>query len=320
MPFTEKKFDDLPPAKKDNWDPDVQIFFHGQLILRSPDGQGCDVAVNPIATDHVLSIEARIKPRDSAEVREEDEEEAEEEVQKTDLVRMRHLGPLNFRNSEAVSIEVEAGPTPVVPAAFKLVGNDTINFADRRSAPKDDFRWILNVEGPLFHNRRLNFPGFASQNVIRLHKGEYYFKTAAHPNKRLQYVRRGPGAAAEPVTWDTIGSVASASVFLENDQALIMKWRDGTRDEDRELVLEKNDKVRYEIYIENTPLFLDTPGEIDLPRMDEFIHYYKILDVPEGERFSVVPKMRPPEPGEGQLGTPDVPCQVLTQDGTPGGG
>ncbi len=312
MPFTEKKFDDLPQNMKANWDPDVQIFFHGQLILRSPDGQGCDVAVNPIAADHVLSIEARIKPvmRDPAEVREEDQEEA----QKTDLVRMRYLGPLNFRDSEAVSIEVDPGPTPVVPAAFKLVGNAPINYQDAASARKDDFRWILNVEGPLFHERPLNFPGFASQNVIRLRQGEYYFKTAAHPNDRLQYVRSGGGQPN--VTFDTIGSVASASVFLSQHQALIMKWRDGTRDEDRELVLEKSDDVRYEIYIENTPLFLDTPAETDLPRMDEFIHYYKILDVPEAERFSVVPKMRA---GTG-LGTPDVPCQVLTQDGTPGGG
>jgi hypothetical protein len=287
MPFQPKPFDQLPHGV-----PDVQIFFHGQLILRSADGLGCDVAVNPIATDHVLSIEARIK-----------------RGQGPDLMRMRHLGPLNFRNSEAVLIEVRGGAAPVVPAAFKMVGNDPINFANAASARDDDFRWILNVEGLQFHNRPLNFPGFASQNVIRLRRGEYFFKTAAHPNPRLQYLRSGGGQ--QNATFDTIGSVASASVFLGENQTLVMRWRDGTAVGERTLRLEKAEDTRYEIYIENTPLFLDTPAEPDLPRMDEFIHYYKVLDVPEAERFSVVPRIRP----DGQLGTPDVPCQVITQDG-----
>lgn len=307
MPFRPRRFDELPQAMQEDWNPDVKIFFHGQLILRSPDGEGCDVAYNPLATDHVLSIEARIiKERTTGQIGE----------RGTDLIRMRHLGPLHFRNSEAVLIEVRGGPAPIVPAAFKLVASDEpINMEDKNSAPPDDFRWILNVEGPLFHQRPLNFPGFASQNVIRLRRGEYYFKTAAHPSDRLLYDRRGGGKPN--VTFDTIGSVASASVFLAEDQTLMMRWRDGTRDEDRVLRLEKADNTRYEIYIENTPLFLDTPTEPELPGLDEFIHYYKVLDVPEADRFSLTPKLRP-DPG--QFGTPDVPCQVLTEDGPGGGG
>ncbi|HZI59637.1 MAG TPA: hypothetical protein VFD62_02940 [Pyrinomonadaceae bacterium] len=310
MPFRPTLFNELPQAMKEDWDPDVQIFFHGQLILRSPDGEGCDVAFNPIATDHVLTIEARIRKKEEAPA----PTRAPAPAPATDLIRMRHLGPLNFRNSEAMLIEVRGGAAPIVPAAFKLIGNEPIDLENRASARPDDFRWILNVEGPLFHERPLNFPGFPSQNVIRLRRGEYYFKTAAHPSDRLLYDRSGGGKP--PATFDTIGSVASASVFLNEHQTLIMRWRDGTRDEDRVLRLEQSDDTRYEIYIENTPLFLDTPTEPELPGLDEFIHYYKILDVPEAERFSVVPRMRP---GMGNLGTPDVPCQVLTEDG-PGGG
>ena len=95
MPFQTKRFDELPRGVKPN-EADVQIIFDGQLMMRS-DGQGCDVAVNPIATGHVLSIEARIK-RD----------------RETDRIAMRHLGPLNFRLStdgqpEGILIEVVGG-------------------------------------------------------------------------------------------------------------------------------------------------------------------------------------------------------------------
>ena len=300
MPFQTKKFDEMPPGVHADWDPDVEIFFHGQLILRSADGLSCDVVVNPLATDHVLSIEVRIKKCD----------------EKTNLIRMRHLGPLNFRDSEAMLMEVLGGEEeePLVPAAFKLVtSDDPVDFSKLDGARPDDFRWILNVEGPMFHNKALNPPGFASQNVIRLRGAEYYFKTAARPNDKLQYQRSGGGL--DNATFRTIGSVACAGVFLRGIESFVITWKDGTREEDRMLILERLQNTRYEIYIENTPLCLDKPRPQDLARMDEFVHYYKILDVPSDERFSVVPQLT----DVGDLGSPDVPCQVVTGDG-PGPG
>jgi hypothetical protein len=293
MPFQEKPLNDCPPGT-----PDVRLLFHGQLILRS-DGHGCDVAVNPVATDHVLSIEVRIKKEG-----------------KTDRIRMRHLGPLNFREPEGLLIEV-AGPGPAVAsAAFKLVGNEPIDYENPASAAEDDFRWILNVEGPLFHNAVLNSPvfgAFAGQNVIRLRGGEYYFKTAAMASPRYQYRRRGGNKP--DVVIGAIGCIASASVFLPENKSLVMKWQDDTREGDRTLSLGKAEDTTYEVYIENTPLCLDRPREAQLPLMDEFKEYYKVLDVPVGDRFSVVPELRPAL----QEGTPEVPCQVVTQDG-PGPG
>ena len=296
MPFQKTSFDELPVTPKGlPRVPDVQIFFHGQLLLRSADGLGCDVVVNPLAADHVLSIEVRVK-KDG----------------ENDLVRMRHLGPLNFRDSEAMLFEVQGEEPVVAPAAYKVVTDAPIDFSNPLSTRAEDFRWILNVEGPMFHNKALNPPGFASQNVIRLRGAEYYFRTAARPHKKLQYHRSG--GVLDNATFSTIGSVASASVFLDPAQSLVMQWQDGRREEDRFLPLEQSDDTRYEIYIENTPLCLDKPGEQDLARMDEFVHYYKILDVPADERFSVVPSFVP-----GQAGSPDVPCQVVTGDG-PGPG
>jgi hypothetical protein len=300
MPFQEKPLDDLPRGVT----PDVQLIFHGQLILRSQDGQSCEVAVNPVATDHVLSIEARIR-----------------KPNQIDRIAMRHLGPLKFRNSEGMLIEVRGGD-PVDPAAFKMVGNGPMNLNDINGMPEDDFRWILNLEGELFHDQRLNAPVFASQNVIRLQRGEYFFKTAARPDLRLRYQRRGGNKPDKEIA--AIGAIASASVYLGEDQRLVMKWQDATQEQDRTLSLPKLAGTFYEIYIENTPLFLNPPSEAELARRDEFIEYYKLLPdvpaVPLGRRFAVVPEIRPSDGAQPlQEGTPEVPCQVVRLDG-PGGG
>ena len=308
MSFQTRRFEESPLGVEGNR-ADVQIIFDGQLMMRS-DGQGCDVAVNPIATGHTLSIEARIK-RDG----------------ETDRIAMRHLGPLNFRLSsegqpEGMRIEVVGGAAPAAPAAFKLVtANGPLDLKNPAEGTRpDDFRWMLNLEGPQFHNAVLNAPIFGSQNVIRLRNGEYYFRTAARVGRRFRYRRSGGGQGE--ATFGSIGVVAAASVFLADSQALVMHWQDGTREDDRVLTLDKVPGTHYEIYIENSPLFLDPPTPAELASRDELIEYYKLLPgvpaFPLGRRFRLVPEPAP-VPDDGDLGSPSVPCQVVTLD-EPGGG
>lgn len=299
MPFQRKSLNLIPRGDK----PDVQIIFHGQLILRSTDGQGCDVAVNPIATAHRLSIETRIKKQG-----------------KVDRIAMRHLGPLNFRNPEGMLIEVRSlpGAAPVVSAAYKLVTDDPIDYGNPNSTAADDFRWILNLEGDLFHDAVLNAPVFNSQNVIRMRGGEYNFKTASRPNARWIYHRRGGSQPDRRM--DSIGAIACADVYLERDQRLVMKWQDDTQEEDRALSLpKKTDGTHYEIYIENTPLYLDPPVGAAIPDREELKEYYKLFPgiPPElGKRFALVPELLNPLI---EAGSPEIPCQVVTLDG-PGPG
>jgi hypothetical protein len=287
MPFKPKLFSEMPGGT-----PDVLIVFHGQLLLRSENGTDCEVGVNPIASSHNLSIEARMKRRNA-----------------TDRIRMRHLGPLHFRPSEGMSISVAGNMAQ--PSAFKLVTLEPIDY-EHGTGREDDFRWILNLEGGLFHGEELHPAVFPSQNVIRLQEGEYYFRTAARSEPRYQY-RRMNGNKPEFV-FRTIGGIASASVFLQENQAVVLRWQDGTRERDRTLTLSKMADTFYEIYIENTPLFLDEPRQADLPNMDELAEYYKVIpQIPAGNRrFKLVPELYP---GEGDRGSPDIPCQVMTLDG-----
>jgi len=291
MPFQPRSLSTIPAIE-----PDVKILFNGQLLLRSEDGLTCDVAVNPFATDHVLSIEVRVKI-----------------AGQDDLIGMRHFGPLHLRASEGMSIEVD-NPPAIGPAIWKCVTTDPIDYAQGTNPPPDtDFRWLLNLEGPLFHGRALETDIFKTKHVIRLRNGEYFFRTAALSEPRLEYHRTGGGKA--PFTFRKIGTTASASVFLINQQQVVLKWNDDN--DEQALTLEKAPNTTYEIYIENAPLFQDSPPESELVNYDEFVEYYKVipkvLPCPEGTRFKLVPAHH--DTGGGNEGSPTIPCQVIILDG-----
>ncbi len=307
MPFKPKLLTDVPSGT-----PDVQIFFHGQLLLRSEDGATCEVVANPIATGHVLTIEARIKPAGRA-----------------DLIGMRHIGPLHFRQGEGMLIEV-INPVAPSPAAWKCITLDPIDYETGNAPPPrdQDFRWILNLEGTQFHERELNSPLFNSQHVIRLRGGEYFFRTAARASAQFVYKRSGGGKGDK--TFRRIGAIASASVFLDTNQSVVLRWQDGTQEEDRVLTLTKTPDTTYEIYIENTPLFQVTPPPAELENRDELIEFYKVIQaippVPPLTRFKFAPDI--PEDGlgpesdsahpiESEKGSPSIPCQVMRLDGPP---
>ncbi len=298
MTFRPKSLDDVPSRT-----PDVNIFFSGQLLLRSEDGATCEVGVNHLAANHVLTIEARTKVAGEAG------------VITSDLIRMRHVGPLNFREHEGVLIEVDH-PAAASPAAW---GCRT--FATTPVHP-NDFRWILNLEGPDFHARELHptvFPN--TPRVIRLQGGQYFFRTAMRSNGRFEYSLTRAGE--EVLRFPIIGAVACASVFLDPGQEVKLTWKGLNKDADNFVRLSQDTGTTHEIYINNTPLFVDPPPGIisdeELKQFDELVEYYKIIpvtEVPQDARFQLVP-VNPVRslPGHGQTGTPDIPCQVMLLDG-----
>ena len=297
MPFRAKLLTDVPSGT-----PDVQIFFHGQLLLRSADGATCEVAVNPIANNHVLTIEARTKTPG-----------------KPDIVRMRHAGPLNFRQQEGMLIEV-INPVVASPATWNCRTFDPIDYVMGTNPPPDeDFRWILNLEGPQFHERELNPPIFNSHHVIRLRGGEYFFRTAMRADARVEHKRKGGGKNEK--TFRRIGAIASASVFLVENQSVRLRWQASTREGDHSVSLQKAQNATHEIYINNAPLYIDTPTQGEHPEFDELIEYYKVISeipqTPPGTRFQLVPNVTAPLGSVGgEEGSPDIPCQIMRLDGS----
>ena len=292
MPFQTRLLSTLPARL-----PDVEIIFHGQLFLRSEDGRTCEVGVNPIATDHELLIEVRTKTNDG----------------RPDQINMRHVGPLDFRSPEGMSIEVV--PPSDTLAAWKCVTTGTINRHDGTGAPNEDFRWMLNFEGDLFHNKDLTPIVFGGQNTIKLHQGEFFFRTGVRTPDRLKYERRGGGLGNED--FKKVGAIARASIFLFQNQSLVIRWTEGT--EPRTLTLTKTmDGSTYEVYIENTPKFVVAPAPpADLSAFEELVHFYKVIptgQVASAARFT----LKPVDVPTGQAGSPTIPCQVMILDG-PGG-
>jgi hypothetical protein len=295
MPFRPRLLTDVPSGT-----PDVEIFFNGQLFLRSEDGATCEVGVNQLATNHVLTIEARTKV-----------------AGRPDLIRMRHVGPLNFRQREGMLIEVL---DPVAsPAAWNCRTFDQIHYdTGANPPPDDDFRWILNLEGLLFHRKDLNPTIFNSHHLIRLRGGEYFFRTAMRASGRFDFVRKDPGGGE--TRFKRIGAVAKASVFLDTGQSVVLRWQSPLKDGGHTVTLAKGDHTTHEIHINNAPLFIDDPEDNDpfLAQFDELIEYYKVIprsEVPLNERFKLVPAI-PHTPTSVEGGTPDIPCQVIRLDGT----
>ena len=283
--------------------PDVEIYFHGQLLLRSENSVTCEIGVNPVASGHVLTVEVRRK-----------------QPNKPDLIEMRHVGPLNFRRPTggggAPTIEpgmlIEVIPAAATQASWSCEGTDTLNYETGAGQFDDDFRWILNLEGDLFHDKELAPAVFGTTDMIRMQGGEYFFRTAHRTQDRLKYERRGGGKP--PLDLRRIGAIARASAFLVTHQSLVMRWNDGVQN--RTLTLTKSSQgITYEVYIQHTPLFMQ-PG--DLAGHDELNQFYRIMPEVAGSgrfTFGVVDSPLVPE-----TGSPEIPCQVGKLNGPGGGG
>jgi len=284
MSFQERLLSTVPIRE-----PDVKIFFHGQLLLRSED-MTCDVGVNPLAANHVLSVEARTKMPDN-----------------TTVIQMRHFGPIHFRQP---GMTIEVSPPADTRAAWKCISPDPVDHVTGDGAPTD-FRWMLNLEGRLFHDMDLRPNIFDTQHTIKLQNGEYFFFTARRSHDRLNFVRKEGGKS--DLILKRIGAIARASVFLVQDQSVLLKWNDGVQE--RICTLTKSlAGATHEIYIENTPLFIQ-PNPMDLSQFEELTHYYKVIpEISAGARF----KLEPMPIAGGDVGSPDIPCQPMTLDG-PGG-
>lgn len=226
-----------------------------------------------------------------------------------DVILMRHFGPLQ------ANLVIDGGFDPHPSIFYKYQPSAFSN--ELGIGEDDDFRWILNLEGHLFHGRRLSVDTTGTRPGIIIHNGVYFFYTA---RKKAGPIIRTGGvtSAGDPqpnVPLTGMSTTAGASLSLDTQQASVM-WRDagGT---DRTLPLRKIAGVSYEIYIDNSPLF-EEPGAGQTH--SEFKEYYEVLNVPENERFELIVPVDTSAPGGGGLAkfnikniaaTPDIPCQTI---------
>jgi hypothetical protein len=293
MPF--QPITELPAAN-----PTVRIFFHGLLVLHSPDGTYClaEPHFGPHAVAHALSIEVRIKSPNNP-----------------DVILLRQFG----KPSNTVSIEVRPAQAP---HAYKYQPSPVFNPTAGSGTGlerDDDFRWIIDFQ-QLHPARTLTIDTGKTRPGIIFLNGSYFFLT---PQRKLNVqVDLAPGNVATPPPDRTaIASIIGAYVYLDSarEEKLVLKW--GAVGTELPLEIPEAEDAYYEIYIENSPLFAG-PGSSH----DEFAEYYGIIkdvtegDVPEAERLTI---SFPNEPAftEGSAKfstrrmTPRIPCQPVVLEG-----
>lgn len=290
MPFTPVT--DMPNAA-----PDVRIYFHGLLILRSEDGATCEVGVHPSATNHSLSIEVRTR-----------------RPQKPDVIHMRHFGNLHGRGP---GMTMEVSSFAGTPVAYKHTPATPPDF-DTGQGVDTDFRWVMNLEGALFHERQLDSDVFRTQHHILLRGGEYFFHTADRTSG-LPIVREGGGKPERPLA--SIASIVGANLYLHEGQCFVVRWNDGRKEQT--LPLEKPAAgIVHEVYVENSPLFEEQSAP---QRHSELRAYYQIIKGHGSAEFnlrmdgevepancdvSAAPAKFSPRDGSAR-----IPCQSITLDG-----
>lgn len=276
--------DDLPP------NPDVRIFFVGQLILEPLiNAQACEVYINRSAPDHHLSIEVRKK-----------------KLNKPDEIVMRHFGPLPFapvpRGVEprhGMFIEVVGTPSPLPPPP------------PPPPAPPPPLVHAYNGANPSPEGEELDL----ALNMFRIHDvpcdpvepiggrpsilirgATFYTADTFRAGATLRKKRAGSWPKPQPKFAGIIG----ANFYLTGTQRVVMIWRLNGRDVLFPFPdLPKRPNETHEIYVSNEPLFQQDDAQSPFAH-DEFSEFYKILrNVPNHEQFILeIP------PDRGSLRTP----------------
>lgn len=310
MPFTSET--ELKP------NPDVRIFFTGLLILDpNPDPDPnpqlgsevntCEVFVNRSAPNHHLSIEVRRKQWGTP-----------------DIIMMRHHGDLSFRATPAgqeprygMFIRVTGDSDPDNPHPKGVKRYDPASNA-RPSPEGDGFGLAFDLEGPQFHNEKLEIDKLAGRPSIVLNDAVFYTAAKTRVELEASLTKKDIKTNTDVVVVERLppfASIIGANIYLDEGGAVIMTWRE--QGMDKRLSLEKQaEGVSYEIYIVNDPLY--EADESPFSIHDELGEYYRLLPKVK-ERFKVV--IPPPVPGEpfpdrGSTTTPCMPVVVGSGGGS----
>ena len=281
--------------------PTIRIFFHGLIILHSPDGRSCLAEIHRVpGYGHTLSVEIRTKIPG-----------------KPDQVVMRHFGNLAGAQP-GLSVRVE--PTSTTPAAYKYLPSSSFNPINLTGNEQDDdFRWIINLESSIFHGTGLSVDYSKTQPGVVIEGGVCYVYTAL-VRKGQVLVTQG-GASRPPL--QGLSAIVGANLYLDSGSGAVVTCHH-SNDEDFVLRLEAlGGGVSHEIYIENSPLFEDpTSGSTH----SELREYYKVIPgiLPEEQfnlEFPTPPqsveqrKVDDPPPQVDLMASFRVPCQSITLDG-----
>lgn len=262
--------------------PDVQIFFHGLLML-CPDESGsqCRVGVHRLSVEHKLSVEVRVKGNEPPD---------------PPLLR---LGEILDRKGLSITIpDSTKGVRKFVTTEGEIDRLDETN--DKR-----DFRWSVDLQklDPAQPKIELKESGISPSIVIN--DGLFYTARRTDPAQINVRLIDPPNPATQ---LNRVARIIGANIYLEDGEQVVLEWfGDG---KEQQLILPKTNGNRTAlIYIDNSPSLMPS-GK---PEHSEFVEYFKVVGNATNATkrfdldFDVV--------GIAGHGTDRAPCMSVVVDG-----
>lgn len=160
---------------------------------------------------------------------------------------------------------------------------------DRKNTEGDpeDFRWVMDVEGPEFHDKSLTITSSpsvdgAAQLKTRLQITDCVFYANRVPGQIIARDRTDDnvtGVAAAPVFLGPVADIIGADIVCKNDPSSGIVL---TNEEGQRLVLPRADGIRYEIEFNNACGVPSSPAD-----STDFSIYYNVLSDPDGVTFDL---------------------------------
>jgi hypothetical protein len=250
--------------------PTIKIFFHGLLILRaSGDRSSCAVDIHQSAhPPHTFSVEVRTKSPG-----------------RPDIITMRHFGRFDGQHP-GLTIR---GPRPGVGLVSKYQPTAGFDPTSATGGDESDFRWIINLEGSLFHRAPLSVVEGRTRPGVLLTDGDFCFHAAARLVRPIAITRNGTTTSQIAA----MASIIGASLHLEDGTEAVLSWRAaGGASWDYPLEKPTAPDVTYEIYIDNSPLFEPQTGGGGASH-SEMPEYYGVIrdehgrDIPPEQQFDL---------------------------------
>ena len=265
--------------------PDVQIFFHGLLML-CPDAGGtlCKVGVHRLSIEHKLSVSVR-----------------ERNAEPPDPPLLRLSGPLD---STGLSIAIE-------PASGKGVSQfvPTPEPFDRTAQGNDekDFRWSVDLEklDPAQPPIILEQSGISPEIIIK--DGIFFTAQLTDPAK-LQVLLTSAGSA--DIDLHRVARLLGANIYLDFGQIVVLRWFADGKVQTLSLPGTQGNRT-FVVYIDNSPSLMP----IGKPTHSEFIEYFKVV-TNVARKFDLDFNLLQPSLHGSDL----APCMPTTVGGGGGGG
>ncbi len=300
MPFQETQT--LPD--NDQVRPQIRMFFHGLVIIRSSDGPGnrtCLAELHRDASGHDISIEVRTK-----------------EAGKPDLVLLRIIRKLPAGENHVRIVMPPATPTGQ-RGAFKFVPLNVDPFATTPTPQnRNDFGWIMNLAHARYHGPRIGLRRNGTRGGISIEGGDSRFYTALLLEDDIEVTRDD----FHHGTIHGLAAVVGANLYYTGDASIILPGSGDTLPLPQpDLPQPGRTGISYEIYVENSPLLANVEH-------DELEEYYRVLrkerddsgdEFDDDEQFRLALQHLPPgftgsAKFEPRRASARIPCQSMVLD------